>query len=122
MRDMVNVCQIDLPYLWVLPTHLCRIEKGRKVGFVTSKCNKRLLMRIIIYIPVKEFEIGGSIMKPNYEYKFVRLGESMMGIKKSVLDEYQVVINEHAKDGWRLVQIFSPFIKLVHMYFCNTQI
>ncbi|WP_455393130.1 DUF4177 domain-containing protein [[Eubacterium] cellulosolvens] len=51
-------------------------------------------------------------MRQRFEYKFVRLGESVMGVKKQALDEYQPVINDHVKDGWRLVQIFSPFIKM----------
>ena len=49
-------------------------------------------------------------MSQKYEYKFVRLGEGMMGVKKSARQQYQQVINEHAREGWRLVQIFAPAI------------
>ncbi len=49
-------------------------------------------------------------MAQKYEYKFVRLGEGMMGVKKSARQQYQQVINEHASEGWRLVQIFAPAI------------
>ncbi|MFC1717097.1 DUF4177 domain-containing protein [Candidatus Poribacteria bacterium] len=49
-------------------------------------------------------------MSQKYEYKFVRLGEGMMGVKKSARQQYQQVINEHANEGWRLVQIFAPAI------------
>jgi hypothetical protein len=47
-------------------------------------------------------------MPHRYEYKFVRLGEGWMGVKKSAREEYQQVINEHARNGWRLVQVFAP--------------
>lgn len=49
-------------------------------------------------------------MDRRYEYKFVRLGEGWMGVKKSAREEYQQVIHEHARQGWRLVQIFAPAI------------
>ena len=49
-------------------------------------------------------------MAQKYEYKFVRLGEGMMGVKKSARQEYQQTIHEHAREGWRLVQIFAPAI------------
>ena len=47
-------------------------------------------------------------MEQKYEYKFVRLGEGYLGVKKSARDQYQQTINEHAAEGWRLVQIFAP--------------
>jgi hypothetical protein len=43
-----------------------------------------------------------------YEYKFVRLGEGWLGVKSSAKHEYQEAIEEHARAGWRLVQIFAP--------------
>lgn len=42
-----------------------------------------------------------------FEYKFVRLEGSIFGSLKKPEQEYQNVIHEHAKKGWRLVQIFS---------------
>jgi hypothetical protein len=47
-------------------------------------------------------------MHPHYEYKFVRLGEGWFGVKKAAQAEYQQEIHRHARDGWRLVQIFAP--------------
>ena len=41
-------------------------------------------------------------MRKKYEYKFIRLNEH---IKE---ENYQAVILEHAREGWRLVQIFAP--------------
>jgi len=49
-------------------------------------------------------------MRQEFEYKFVRLGEGWLGMKKVRPEEYQGVVNDHAKQGWRLVQIFSPSI------------
>jgi hypothetical protein len=43
-----------------------------------------------------------------YEYKFVRLGEGWLAVKSSAKHEYQEEIEEHARQGWRLVQIFAP--------------
>ena len=48
------------------------------------------------------------MMRQKYEYKFVRLGEGIMSVKRSARKQYQQVISEHARDGWRLVQIFAP--------------
>ncbi|MFD1609100.1 DUF4177 domain-containing protein [Oceanobacillus luteolus] len=48
-----------------------------------------------------------------FEYKFekVLLGEPRFGFKDSQpLDDYHEIIHEHAREGWRLVQIFSPSI------------
>lgn len=43
-----------------------------------------------------------------YEYKFVKieLKQGVMNSKPS--EDYKEVIEEHAKEGWRLVQIFAP--------------
>ena len=47
-----------------------------------------------------------------YEYKFVRIGESRLsavfGVQDRARKTYETVIEEHARDGWRLVQIFAP--------------
>ena len=45
---------------------------------------------------------------PKYEYKFVRLGEGWLGVKQEACESYQEVIETHAREGWRLVQIFAP--------------
>ncbi|NIM51904.1 MAG: DUF4177 domain-containing protein [Gemmatimonadales bacterium] len=47
-------------------------------------------------------------MERRYEYKFVRLGEGILGVKKDARREYHDVIRDHARQGWRLVQIFAP--------------
>jgi hypothetical protein len=47
-----------------------------------------------------------------YEYKFVRLGEyggsALFGVSDKARNGYEDVVHEHARDGWRLVQIFAP--------------
>ena len=47
-------------------------------------------------------------MKQRYEYRFVRIGEGWLGARSRAMDEYQRVIQDHARDGWRLVQVFAP--------------
>ena len=51
-------------------------------------------------------------MGQRYEYKFVRLGEyagsAFFGVSDKVRNGYEDVVHEHARDGWRLVQIFAP--------------
>jgi hypothetical protein len=47
---------------------------------------------------------------PRYEYKFIRLGEGWVGARKEARAGYQEAVHEHARDGWRLAQIFSPGI------------
>jgi len=47
-------------------------------------------------------------MTRRYEYKFVRLGEGWLGVRSEARQTYQDVVQEHARDGWRLVQIFAP--------------
>ena len=49
-------------------------------------------------------------MAQRYEYKFVRMGEGWMGVRRQAKQEYQQVVHEHARQGWRLVQIFAPAI------------
>ena len=41
-------------------------------------------------------------MQTKYEYKFIRVGKDKKG------QDYQQIILEHAKEGWRLVQVFAP--------------
>ena len=49
---------------------------------------------------------------PSYEYKFVRIGENrvspLFGPTGDARRDYQDVVREQARDGWRLVQIFAP--------------
>lgn len=51
-------------------------------------------------------------MGQRYEYKFVRLGEyagsALFGVSDKARNAYEDVVREHARDGWRLVQIFAP--------------
>lgn len=49
-------------------------------------------------------------MQTTYEYKFVRLGEGWLAVKREAKDGYQQVIHEHGREGWRLVQVFAPGI------------
>jgi len=49
-------------------------------------------------------------MARNYEYKFIRLGEGILGVRKEGKLTYQETIQQHAREGWRLVQIFAPGI------------
>jgi hypothetical protein len=47
-------------------------------------------------------------MLQKYEYKFVRLGEGLIVVRKDGRETYQSVVHEHAREGWRLVQVFAP--------------
>ncbi len=42
-----------------------------------------------------------------YEYKFERIKAGFFGLQKAER-EYQEVIHKHAREGWRLVQVFAP--------------
>ena len=53
---------------------------------------------------------GIGQMKQKYEYRFVRLGEGLIGVRRSAREQYQQAITEHAEQGWRLVQILAPGI------------
>ena len=44
----------------------------------------------------------------HYEYKFVRV-ELKAGLRTDTpTEDYQKVVHDHAKEGWRLFQIFAP--------------
>ena len=47
-----------------------------------------------------------------YEYRFVCTGEgrtsALFGPQEKARSEYEGIVHEHARDGWRLVQIFAP--------------
>jgi len=47
-------------------------------------------------------------MSQKYEYKFVRMGEGLFGVRRSAREQYQQAVHEHAQQGWRLVQVFAP--------------
>ncbi len=42
-----------------------------------------------------------------YEYKFIRIRISFFGKPK---EDYQKIIEENSKKGWRFVQVFAPGI------------
>jgi hypothetical protein len=46
-----------------------------------------------------------------YEYKFVRLGEGWLGVRRDGKQRCQQVVHEHAQGGWRSVQVFAPSIR-----------
>jgi hypothetical protein len=54
----------------------------------------------------------GHSMSRTYEYKFVRIGEyagsALFGVRDKDRNAYESIVHEHARDGWRLVQIFAP--------------
>ena len=56
--------------------------------------------------------IATTTQVERYEYKFVRVGEyrgsALFGVRDSEREAYQGVVHEHARQGWRLVQIFAP--------------
>lgn len=41
-----------------------------------------------------------------YEYKFVKVKFS--GFKLKPEEDYQVMVNNYAREGWRLIQILTP--------------
>lgn len=47
-------------------------------------------------------------MQARFEYKFVRLGEGWMGVKRDARNNYAAEVERYAREGWRLVQIFAP--------------
>lgn len=47
-------------------------------------------------------------MPQKYEYKFVRLGEGWITVRKDGRETYQTTVHEHAREGWRLIQVFAP--------------
>ncbi|MCP4727294.1 MAG: DUF4177 domain-containing protein [bacterium] len=49
-------------------------------------------------------------MSRRFEYKFERIGEGVFAVKKAAKKEYQEIVHEHARQGWKLVQIFAPGI------------
>ena len=49
-----------------------------------------------------------------YEYKFVRvdLEGFLIAARRPKVDHHRI-IEEHAREGWRLVQIFAPAVSVV---------
>jgi hypothetical protein len=60
-------------------------------------------------------------MNETYEYKFVRLEQDKSWFTGATLpsdsacQSYQDVVHEHARLGWRLVQIFAPGLSVYGM-------
>jgi hypothetical protein len=51
---------------------------------------------------------GPKRMSQKFEYKFVRLGEGWWGATSDATHSYQQQVHQHAREGWRLVQVFAP--------------
>ena len=43
-----------------------------------------------------------------FEYKFVLIGTKWALLRRKPADDYRAIVAEHARNGWRLVQIFAP--------------
>jgi len=43
-----------------------------------------------------------------FEYKFVRIGKGWFWPSSESEREYRDTIRKHAREGWRLVQVFAP--------------
>ena len=41
-----------------------------------------------------------------YEYKFVKVKFSGFTLKAE--EDYETIVNDYAKDGWRLLQVLAP--------------
>jgi hypothetical protein len=56
--------------------------------------------------------VVSTVATRTYEYNFVRLGEgrtsAAFGPQGEARRNYEEVVHEYARDGWRLVQIFAP--------------
>lgn len=48
--------------------------------------------------------------KQRFEYEFVRLGEGWLGVRRAARNDYQNVVRDYARRGWRFVQVFAPGI------------
>jgi len=53
-----------------------------------------------------------TVATRTFEYEFVRLGENhvsaLFGPQSKARRDYEAIVHQHARDGWRLVQIFAP--------------
>ena len=49
-------------------------------------------------------------MKSMYEYKFYKIHLDGFLPEKKPAEDHREVIREHAKNGWKLVQLFSPSV------------
>jgi hypothetical protein len=47
---------------------------------------------------------------PHYEYKFIKLElkSSFWSMQDQPTQDYHRIIEEHGKEGWRLVTVFAP--------------
>ena len=41
-----------------------------------------------------------------YEYKFIKV--NFGGFKLEPKDDYRAMVNEYAREGWRLMQVLTP--------------
>ncbi len=49
-------------------------------------------------------------MSQIYEYEIVRHGAGWLQVKKAARTDYEEIIHDYARRGWRLVQVFAPSI------------
>ncbi|NLD47573.1 MAG: DUF4177 domain-containing protein [Clostridiaceae bacterium] len=46
-----------------------------------------------------------------YEYKFVKVDLSKWSMTSKPKEDYHEIIHEHAREGWKLLQVFAPPIQ-----------
>ena len=91
LKDRPTVCG-----LW--NTYPARACVGDGLGLYT---NTAAQVRPSRYDWVAEVADRSTQMSQEYEYRFVRL-------EKRAMKSYEQTVDELARDGWRLVQIFAP--------------
>jgi len=47
-------------------------------------------------------------MDRKFEYKYIRVGKGLFWAKSVAEKDYKSIIELHAREGWRLVQVFAP--------------
>ena len=49
-------------------------------------------------------------MTQRFEYRFVRIRLRSGWWSGEIRSDYQVIVDQHAEEGWRLVQVFAPAV------------
>ena len=83
-----------------------RIEKEASASLQSKKA-----IASALDIDVRDLDYQEVPMKLAYKYKTIEIDPKegfLTGVKRSKLPDFTGILNDHGKDGWKLIQLVTP--------------
>ena len=83
-----------------------RIEKEASASLQSKKA-----IASALELDVRDLDFEEVPLKLAYEYKTIEIDPKegfLTGVKRAKLPDFTGILNDHGKDGWKLIQLLTP--------------